>query len=1369
MAGHAAPVGRRMTTHPGSLPEHQHELVVDPDRPRAAPVTEVDPELVDPPLVGDGATDPAAGGAPPDEPWYDHGDDGGGGEPIRPARRTYGSLPLAARLAAWVGGLALLWLLLGAVLPSGAPLGVVLSGAIIGSATGLTAVGLILIWRANRVINFANGAMAGVAGLTAVHLFVSWGWPYWTTLITAPLLGLVVGALVEVLIIRRFTNAPRLVLTVATIGLAQLLGGIELLIPSRVFDAPGMVLGAFETPLNTVEFEVGAVLINGNHLLTLAVVPVVVAVLAWFLRRSLAGTAIRAASENTDRARLLGVPVRNLTTAVWAIAGALAALTFVLQAPFQGAAPSAAAGPAILLPALAAAIVARMESLPVAFGAAIGLGVMQQLVRWNTDTPSLVDVAILVVILVALLVGERNRSRAHDADGGWRNADLIRSLAPAVAALPVVRWAKRAGVVLLVLGAVLLPLRLGPSDAFSMSIMAVWAIVAVSLVVLTGWAGQISLGQFAIVGAGAIVAGNMVSRWNIDLFLVLAVATATGALVAVLLGVPALRIKGPFLAVVTLAFAVVLDGYVLNPNVFPELIPQTVTRPLLWGRVDLEDERSMLWFTLACLAVCILVARSVRRSRSGRLLIAARDNRKATEAASVSARWATLQGFIFSGALAGLAGGLHVLLLHGAREGSYQVVQSVEVFSGATIGGLGSLGGAIVGAAGLRGAQDLDATIRLVGAGVGVLVVLWAVPAGLAGLAARLRDRIVRPIARRAGLDLEGQPLADPAAADAHDDSTGAAAQDQEEPSGTAHHHGGGEPEPVPPPFLGTVDRPLWDRPEPLLRAGDVDVSYGQLQVLFGVDLDVHDGEVVALLGTNGAGKSTLLKAVCGLSGSSGDITLDGRRISGRSPEQIVRDGVALMPGGKAVFPTLSVTDHLRLACWTFRKDGDRIDEDMAEVHRLFPILEERRTQLAGDLSGGEQQQLALAMTLLLRPRVLLIDELSLGLSPLIVAALCDVVRTLNEGGMTIVVVEQSVNVALTLAERAVFMEKGTVRFEGPTRELLERPDLLRSVFIEGAGAAEGAADSPSDPADEVLAAIDLTALDGPGPLGAPADADAEDDPAERPTVLRCRDVTKRFGGVQALSHVDLTVHAGEIVGLIGQNGAGKTTLMDCVSGFHRIDADDRDGGEIVFRGVDVTAWTPAERARSGMGRTFQEARLFPSLTVTETLAVACERGVGSRSMVADATRQPASYLAEDDTMARVRELTRMLGLERYAHTPTSVLSTGTRRIVELGCLLAEDPVLMLLDEPSAGVAQRETEALGPLLRRIRDHTGAAMLVIEHDMPLLSGLCDRLVAMELGSVVVDGAPAEVLEHPAVVASYLGTDAAAINRSGAVLG
>ncbi len=946
------------------------------------------------------------------------------------------------RAALWCLGLLALWAVAAVVLPNGAPLGLVAIGAVLGSSTGLAAVGVILVWRANRVVNFAAGALGGAAALGSLNLFLTWDWPYWSAVLVAVLAGLAFGGIVEITVIRRFANAPRLVLTVATIGLAQLLGGIELAIPKYMFGIESPILGAFETPFTSTNFELGPVVITGDHLLVAAVVPVVVLALAWFLKRSLAGTAIRAASENTDRARLLGVPVRNLTTIVWMLAGALAALTFVLKAPFLGATPSAIAGPAVMLPALAAAVVARMESMPVAFVAAVVLGIVEQIVRWNTSSPELVDVVLFVIIVAALLLRRSTGSRAHDADGGWRDAELIRPLAPAIAALRSVRWSKRAGLFALVAAAVVIPMLVGPGTSYSLSIMTVWALVAVSLVVLTGWGGQISLGQFALVGVGAIVAGNFVSRWNVDLFITLAVAAAAGSLAALLLGIPALRIRGPFLAVVTLAFAVVLDGYVLNPNVFPEIIPQDVSRPLLWSRVDLENERSMLWFCLAVLALGIVLARGVRNSRSGRLLIAARDNAKATEAASVSTRRVTLSGFVFSGALAGLAGGLHVLLLHGARVGSYQPVQSVEIFSMATIGGLGSIGGAISGAAGMRGMQDLDQTIRLIAAGTGVLVVLWLVPSGLAGLAARVRDLVVRRIAARHGLDLEGRPLpvdAPELTVVGDTESSAAVTDSPPEPA---------QAPPSPPPVaastaalngtaLGGTDlhdayetAPRVTTPAPgptdgALRAEGIDVSYGRLQVLFDLDLDVDDGEIVALLGTNGAGKSTLLKAICGLIPSTGSVRLGGVDLTGKSAEQIVTEGVALMPGGKAIFPTLTVDDHLRLACWTFRKDGERIANDLEDVRELFPILAERRSQLAGDLSGGEQQQLALAMTLMLRPKVLLIDELSLGLAPMIVGALCDVVRRLHADGMTVVVVEQSVNVALTLAERAVFLEKG--------------------------------------------------------------------------------------------------------------------------------------------------------------------------------------------------------------------------------------------------------------------------------------------------------------------------------------------------------
>jgi len=543
---------------------------------------------------------------------------------------------------------------------------------------------------------------------------------------------------------------------------------------------------------------------------------------------------------------------------------------------------------------------------------------------------------------------------------------------------------------------------------------------------------------------------------------------------------------------------------------------------------------------------------------------------------------------------------------------------------------------------------------------------------------------------------------------------------------------------------------------EPLLETRGVDVSYGQVQILFGVDFQVHDGEIVALLGTNGAGKSTLLKAICGLvKPKRGTVLFDGEDITSLPADTTTHRGVSLMPGGKGVFPTLTVAENLRLASWLIRHDGERMAEAKAEVEELFPILEQRSGQMAGNLSGGEQQMLALGGALMTRPKVLMIDELSLGLAPTIVGQLLEVVREIHRRGTTIVIVEQSINVALNLAERAVFMEKGEVRFEGPTAELLDRPDILRSVFIAGAAAVAGddgaeRDDSQDDDASSTHAAAvaELKAKrTAPGP--------------NAPKVLECRDVVKRFGGITAVDHVDLALREGEILGLIGHNGAGKTTLMDCISGFNQI-----EGGRIVLRGHDVTDWAPHERARGGLGRSFQDALLYPTLTVLETVAVARERHLANRDMVAAAFGLPASYESEVETFAKADELIELMGLTAFREKLTGELSTGSRRIVDLACILAQDPQVLMLDEPSGGVAQKETEALGPLLLRVREHTGCSVLVIEHDMPLLSTICDRMIALELGAVIAEGTPAEVLEHPAVVESYLGTDESAINRSGA---
>jgi ABC-type branched-subunit amino acid transport system ATPase component len=234
-----------------------------------------------------------------------------------------------------------------------------------------------------------------------------------------------------------------------------------------------------------------------------------------------------------------------------------------------------------------------------------------------------------------------------------------------------------------------------------------------------------------------------------------------------------------------------------------------------------------------------------------------------------------------------------------------------------------------------------------------------------------------------------------------------------------------------------------------LLEARNIEFSYGRLQVLFDISMEVRRGEALALLGTNGAGKSTLLRVISGLEKpSSGSVFFDGVDITGMPAEKLVHRGVGLISGGKAVFGDMTVDENLQVQALTVRKQSKVLKERMDRVFTTFPRLAERRSQLAGKMSGGEQQQLALAKALLLDPALLCIDELSLGLAPVVVGELIEIVRQLNEQGITTIVVEQSLNIAADLCERALFMEKGQVRFEGRTADLLEQDDIARAVFF---------------------------------------------------------------------------------------------------------------------------------------------------------------------------------------------------------------------------------------------------------------------------------------------------------------------------------
>jgi ABC-type branched-subunit amino acid transport system ATPase component len=236
-----------------------------------------------------------------------------------------------------------------------------------------------------------------------------------------------------------------------------------------------------------------------------------------------------------------------------------------------------------------------------------------------------------------------------------------------------------------------------------------------------------------------------------------------------------------------------------------------------------------------------------------------------------------------------------------------------------------------------------------------------------------------------------------------------------------------------------------------VLRVQDIDFSYGHLQVLFGISMDVYRGEALALVGTNGAGKSTLLRVIAGLEKpTAGSVTFDSRDITGARAERLPSDGLVLIPGGRAIFTDMTVAENLEMQSLSIRKQGALVRERRERVLTTFPRLAERLGQHAGTLSGGEQQQLALAKALMLDHQLLCIDELCLGLAPVVISELLEIVSQLNADGITLLLVEQSLNIAAQLCGRAIFLEKGEVRFAGECAELLEQDDIARAVFFGG-------------------------------------------------------------------------------------------------------------------------------------------------------------------------------------------------------------------------------------------------------------------------------------------------------------------------------
>jgi ABC-type branched-subunit amino acid transport system ATPase component/ABC-type branched-subunit amino acid transport system permease subunit len=922
---------------------------------------------------------------------------------------------------------------------------IVVIGAITGLAYAVLAAGLVLVYRATRVINFAHGEMGAFGAALLAKLVLDLHWNWFLAFALVLVVGGIVGAVVELTVVRRLFDAPRLILLVATIGVAQVLFFATAILPDI-----GNVT-RYPTGLNRVA-HVGSLLLRGEHFMAIAFVPAVITGLALFLNRTPYGMAIRASAENADAARLAGVSVKRVSTAVWVLAGVLSTATFVLINPIRGTIvgqASEALGPSLLLRALVAALFGGLTSLPLALVGGIVVGVTEALLFVNVKTPGTIDGILFVAVLA--LVYTRGRALAADERGTFSFAPAAREIPARLLAIGWVRNLPRIAVGASLLVALVLPLVVtNPARQFLFARVAIFAVIGLSITVLTGWAGQLSLGQFGFVGLGAFTAFALVNR-GMPFSLAVLYAGVAGVLAALAVGVPALRIRGLSLAVTTLAFAVAARGYILplpvlrgaSENIF-------LPRAHILG-VSLVSQRAYYYFCLVIAVVAIGVVAHLRRTGIGRSIIAVRENDTAAAALTVSPAGAKLTAFALSGFLAAIAGallaGAHVQLgpkLFGPED-------SLVVVGMVIIGGLGSVTGAVLGSVYVLGLPALlgdTPQVRLLTTGAGLLILLMYLPGGLLSIVYKARDAL-----------------------------------------------------------LSLAER----------------------------GLDSADGGAAPVASQN----------------------------------------------GKVTTPAV------------------------------------------------------------------------------------------------------------------------------PTRDERERVELE-----------SGAA------------------------------------------VLRAAEITVRFGGVVALDGVTVEAHAGETVGLVGSNGAGKSTLMNVMSGFQRTEA-----GVVEILGEDATALAPYERARMGLGRGFQDARLFGELTVRECVAVALEARERSE-LIPSVLGLPPARRAELRKRREADEIISFVGLGRFADNAVGTLSTGTRRIADLACLVAADARVLLLDEPTAGVAQRETEAFGPLIERIRRELDATLVIIEHDMPLVMSLSDRIYCLATGRVIAEGKPKAVRKNPAVIAAYLGTDERAIKRSSA---
>ena len=631
-----------------------------------------------------------------------------------------------------------------------APNFVLVQGLFYGLGYGLLALGLVLVYRTNRVLNFAQGQIGVIAAVFLVKLTADFKFNYWFALVISVGIAAFAGALSE-LVLRRLFNRPRVLVMVATIGLSYVL----LALTTLPFISPHNTSQPEPVPFD-LSFHLGPFIITSTEVLTLIVAPLVTLALVLAVRLTSWGLAMRAMSENADSARLSGVWIRRTSTITWTVAGALSAFTAILNAPNQTSALTQALSPDLLLYALTAALLGAMVNLTVAFVAGVGMGVFLELLQWNVTSPAKQQLIVFLVVMAVLFirVGALRRGTRVGERSTWGHgaATTVRASSDSLR-----RRVSAVGVSLCILVPALLPLILSVGNDVLMSQICIYAVVALSLTMLTGWAGQVSLGQFGLVAVGSLVAVHLGT--SLPLPVVMLYGGAVTALVAIIVGLPALRMPGLFLAVTTLAFGIFMQSAVLAtpcitiPGIdktictgLPNPAYTVVNRPSLLG-MSLASQRSFAWFSLGVLVLSVLMLKVWRDKGIARRLVAVRDNEFAAAAMGIPVLRTKLLAFALSGFIAGYAGVCFAFATQQLNNTdlTFDPTTSFVIISMIVIGGLGSISGAILGALYLEGLPAFfgsNATIQFITSGLGLIAFILYLPGGLAEVLHRSGDLV---------------------------------------------------------------------------------------------------------------------------------------------------------------------------------------------------------------------------------------------------------------------------------------------------------------------------------------------------------------------------------------------------------------------------------------------------------------------------------------------------------------------------------------------------------------------------------------------------------------------------------------------------